>query len=246
MFRLLSRYNKALESNPILVTSLTTGFCYGAGDVVAQSLEMKTNGKTEIDKKRLIVFTLFGTCLGGPIYYFWFAKVDTMPRILGTIARWNERRNLVFHFSRELEHHTAKNTIGSMSMKQFRMSYKENFDSIQKPLIRSKTILVAKIYADQFIFSPFYIVFFMMTTGTALEYKNNEDQTVGANVSNAISKAWVGVKKKFIDIYITDCALWPLAQMANFAFVPTQYQAIFVNIINIGWNAFLSYASRNH
>jgi hypothetical protein len=39
MFKLLGLYNGALQSKPLLVTSLSTGVCYGAGDYIAQTLE---------------------------------------------------------------------------------------------------------------------------------------------------------------------------------------------------------------
>ena len=42
MFRILSVYNNALQSKPLLVTSLSTGACYGVGDYIAQTIEKKS------------------------------------------------------------------------------------------------------------------------------------------------------------------------------------------------------------
>ena len=39
MFGILGLYNRALQSKPLLVTSLSTGVCYGIGDYIAQSIE---------------------------------------------------------------------------------------------------------------------------------------------------------------------------------------------------------------
>lgn len=39
MFRLLRLYNCALQSKPLLVTSLSAGVCYGVGDCIAQTIE---------------------------------------------------------------------------------------------------------------------------------------------------------------------------------------------------------------
>jgi hypothetical protein len=60
--------------------------------------------------------------------------------------------------------------------------------------------LVAKIYADQFIFSVIYPVFFMMTTGVALDLTNNPEKINLSGLKNSISKAWTNVKNKFVQI----------------------------------------------
>jgi hypothetical protein len=252
---MLSFYNKALQRSPLFVTSLTTSFCYGVGDGIAQKIEIHQGKRTEIDKRRLGVFTLFGLALGGPIYYAWFSKIDKMPFLIEKIVKWNEQRLLTQHFRKQLSQNLKNNTLEDMSMKQFRLQFKNNFENIEKPLIRSKTVLVAKIYADQFIFSVLYPIFFMITSGTMLHIANNMDlenydknsvESVVESGKTGFMKSWQNVKDKFAQIYVMDCALWPLVQMANFAFIPSHLQPIFVNAINIGWNTFLSYASQNH
>lgn len=246
MFTLLSKYNAILQSKPLLVTSISTGVCYGIGDYIAQTIEKNQCKREQIDLKRLGVFTVFGTVAGGPIYYAWFSKIHNMPAFIETIVKWNEKRTLTRHFRKELNEHLLNNKISDMSMKTFRINYKAHFDTIQKPIIRSKTILVAKIYADQFVFSVLYPVFFMMTTGVMLDLINDPNERNFLGLTNSVKKAWKNVKNKFIQIYVADCAIWPLVQMANFAFVPEHLQPIFVNIMNIGWNTFLSYVSQGH
>ena len=243
---ILSAYNNALKAKPLLVTSLSTGVCYGLGDWIAQTIEKYQHKRDSYDIKRLGVFALFGTCAGGPVYYAWFSKIHNMPIFVENIVKWNEKRTLTRHFRQELNRHLENNDISSMSMKNFRTSYKAHFDIIEKPVIRSKTILVAKIYADQFIFSVLYPIFFMMSTGVMLDVVNEPDARTPSGIIKSISKAWMNVKNKFIQIYVADCAVWPLAQMANFAFVPEHLQPIFVNVMNIGWNTFLSYTSQSH
>ena len=135
-----------------------------------------------------------------------------------------------------------------MSMKTFREQFKHNFDTIEKPIIRSKTVLVSKVYADQFIFSVIYPIFFMITSGIMLDMANDvikeKNKLTFERCKESFQKSIENVKNKFVKIYIADCAIWPLVQMANFAFVPAPLQPIFVNCINIGWNAFLSYVSQ--
>ncbi len=246
MASILSAYNRALKSRPLLVTSLSTGVCYGLGDFIAQTIEKKQSKREKYDIKRLSVFTIFGTFAGGPIYYAWFSKIHNMPIFIENVVKWNEKRTLMRHFRQELNTHLNSNNLSNMSMKNFRINYKTHFDIIEKPVIRSKTVLVAKIYADQFIFSVLYPVFFMMTTGVMLDLTNNPNQISFGGFFCAVKKSWENVKKKFVQIYVADCAIWPLVQMANFAFVPEHLQPIFVNIMNIGWNTFLSYTSQSH
>lgn len=253
MYRLFSAYNRILEKHPLSVTSLTTGVCYGAGDYLAQKIEMKQGKRTEIDKHRLSVFALFGTFMGGPIYYGWFNKIDKMPLLVEKVVKWNQQRYITNEFRKQLHEHTKKNSIDTMSMKNFRVQFKDNFDMIEKPIIRSKTILVSKIYADQFIFSVFYPIFFMVSSGVLLENTKKEDlQYFKDNkkpnfekIKRSFDKSITNVKNKFAKIYVTDCAVWPLIQMANFAFIPGHLQPIFVNSINIFWNAFLCYVSQD-
>lgn len=37
--------------------------------------------------------------------------------------------------------------------------------------------------------------------------------------------------------------LWPFAQVVNFIFVPPEFQVLFVNVIGLGWNTYLSLAA---
>ncbi len=253
MYSLLRIYNKVLEKKPLTVTSITSGVCYGAGDILAQKIEIKQGKRESYDKHRIAVFTLFGTLMGGPIYYLWFRKIDKMPLLVERIVKWNQQRYLTNEFRKQLHQYTKNGTIDQMSMKNFRVQFRDTFDTIEKPIIRSKTILVSKIYADQFIFSVLYPVFFMFTTGVLLENTKHDDleyvKTNGSlnttKIVESCKKQINNIQQKFARIYITDCAVWPLIQMANFAFVPNSLQPIFVNSVNIFWNAFLCYVSQD-
>jgi hypothetical protein len=243
----LARYNRLLKANPLIVTSLTTGFCYGLGDFIAQTIEIKQEQSSSYNSYRLGVMGIYGIFLGGPVYYVWFSRIERIPQLLEKLVSWNEKRTLVAHFSRELGERINSNNIIDMSMKAFRNSYKANFEVIDKPIIRSKTILVAKIYADQFLFSPLYIGYFLLSTGLMMDLPSyNMKQPLYSQFKRSYLKTWENIKKKFVNIYVADCAVWPLAQMANFAFVPSHLQPIFVNVVNVAWNSYLSYASQGH
>uniref|UniRef100_A0A6C0EB84 Mpv17/PMP22 family protein n=1 Tax=viral metagenome TaxID=1070528 RepID=A0A6C0EB84_9ZZZZ len=252
MALLLRAFNNAMIAKPMLTTSIATGFCYGTGDGLAQTIDIKKGNREHYDTHRLLVFTLFGISMAGPIYYTWFRKIDTMPKLLEGLVKWNQTKHLTREFRKQLSDSLHKGNIENMSMKQFRQEFKNHFDTFDKPIIRSKTILVAKVYADQFIFSSLYPIFFFMTTGVLLantkkedfEYIKQNKNLNYAKINKSIVDSWENLKKKYLTIYIADCAVWPMAQMANFAFIPVAYQALYVNSLNILWNAFICYVSQ--
>ncbi len=251
--KLLSLYNNFIQKRPQLGTSVSTSLCYCAGDYLAQKIEIKQGKRKEIDYHRLGVFTLFGLCMAGPIYYQWFNKLNKVPALIEKVVKYNETRYLSLKFKHQLRDALKNDKVDNLSFKLFKQQFQENFNTIEKPLIRSKTVLVTKIYLDQFVFSILYPIFFMVSTGVLLKTTKKEDvnkmisdkQINTELIKNSFKESIENVKKKFINIYITDCAVWPLVQMANFAFIPPHMQPIFVNGVNIFWNAFLCYSSQD-
>ena len=87
--------------------------------------------------------------------------------------------------------------------------------------------------------------------GTGLLIDNTKRDENGVlfslkKLNSSFETNWNKVKDKYLTIYVTDCAVWPLIQIGNFAFVPAIYQPIFVNFINIFWNAFICYVAQGH
>jgi hypothetical protein len=243
LFRSFHWYSNILERKPFVVTSISTGICYGIGDYFAQNIEIRQKHREKIDYHRLAVFTGFGLIMSGPLYYAWFSKIDKMPIFLENVVRWNEKRILANNFKRELK----TQNVANISMKVFREQYKDRFEKLEKPIIRSKTILVSKVLADQLIFSSLYPIFFMIMTGILLD--NTKYDTIRTisyqQIKNSYNKSWLNIKEKYFEIYKTDCAVWPMAQMINFAFISPHMQPIFVNVGNIAWNTYLSYTSQS-
>jgi len=259
IFRL---YSVAMERHPKIGTSLTTGVCYGLGDVLAQKIEKMQNKRTEYDWHRTLVFTVFGTVLGGPIYYAWFSKLAKTPALLERIVKYNEARILRDKFGAKIREAMYNKQIDTLSFKQFREECKENFMRFEEPIVRSKTVLTAKILLDQFVFSTMYPIFFLITTGVMLKTSKplydsffEDDPTKKKTLRDSCNKELLkksfndgitDVKNKFMGIYLMDCAVWPMAQMINFSFMPQHLQAVYVNVLNIGWNTFLCYTSQSH
>lgn len=94
------------------------------------------------------------------------------------------------------------------------------------PGIRPTTI-VRKILLDQIVASPFFAFTFFMGMGT-LE---------GQSPKNS----WREFSQKFWAVYKADWTVWPAAQAVNFYAVPTQFRVMYVGMVTLCWNTFLSY-----
>ncbi len=248
---ILRAYTKALNSKPLLVTSISSGICYCTGDVLAQYVDKKIK---KYDYVRTINMTIFGISVGGPLYYIWFKKIHNIDKLFERLVKWNYERQLRSKLVNSFSRHIKDGKIDNMSMKDFRDAHQLKFNAINNDVVfRSKTILAGQVYADQFIFSAIYPVIFMMTTGMMIDNTKEEDleylkKNKFINTGKIIStfnKNWQNVKDKYLIIYSSDCAVWPLVQIANFAFIPSVYQPIFVNIVNIFWNAYICFVSQH-
>jgi len=251
MASLFRAYTHILNAKPLLITSISSCVCYCAGDQLAQYIELKTHKREKMDYQRTTVMTIFGLGVGGPIHYAWFKKVHHIDKLFEKLVKWNYERQLKAKLVNSFSKHIKDGQIDNMSMKTFRDLHKTHFDKMNNEIVfRSKTILAGQVYADQFIFSAIYPIIFMMTTGIIIDNTKREDfdyikehKFINIQkIKESYNKNWNNVKNKYLTIY----AVWPLAQIANFAFIPAIYQPIYVNILNIFWNAFICFVSQGH
>jgi len=84
-----------------------------------------------------------------------------------------------------------------------------------------------KILADQFFAAPFFAITFIFGMGL-LEDKR-------------ISECWREFIMKFPAIYLFDWIIWPPTQYINFKYIPQSARVLYVNIITVLWDIFLSY-----
>lgn len=49
------------------------------------------------------------------------------------------------------------------------------------------------------------------------------------------------VQSKFLPTYIADLMLWPPAQFVNFFLVPAYLRVVYVSVVTLGWNCYLSH-----
>ncbi|KAH7476296.1 hypothetical protein KRP22_000136 [Phytophthora ramorum] len=86
--------------------------------------------------------------------------------------------------------------------------------------------IIKKIAADQLVFSPPLSLAFFAYAGCS------EGKPLRETVDTAVAK--------LPPTLAVNWAVWPLVHVCTFGFVPLQYRILFINVVNIGWSAFLS------
>jgi len=213
-------YSGYLDTYPLVVKSITSGFMYGIGDIMAQGIESKQQNKDfKLDIKRLIIFTTFGTIIAGPMYHYWFNNLDRLPHLIKNMRIRNHERKFE-SFKKRAE------TIG-VDIKNLKYPA-HNITDLEKT-----SVITSKVLADQLIFSPIYLCIFFYSVDLMNGKTLNETKE--------------HLRKSFGNVFMADCALWPMAQMINFSYIPTKFAPFYVNILNLFWNTFLSItAHQNH
>lgn len=87
----------------------------------------------------------------------------------------------------------------------------------------NRTIL-ARVALDQGVFAPTFIGIFLSSMAV-LEGTSPQEK----------------LEKSYKPALLTNYMIWPFVQLVNFKFVPLDHRVLFVNLISIGWNCYLSY-----
>eukprot|EP00834_Sanchytrium_tribonematis_P008817 NODE_1204_length_1800_cov_0.690182.p2 type:complete len:170 gc:universal NODE_1204_length_1800_cov_0.690182:891-1400(+) len=87
----------------------------------------------------------------------------------------------------------------------------------------------ARLALDQFAFTPFSLTGFF--TGLSLIEGHSLDQIK------------VKLNEKFYDTLTTSWKVWIPVQSINLSVVPVQHRPLIIQIVALGWNAFLSYVN---
>lgn len=81
---------------------------------------------------------------------------------------------------------------------------------------------------DQLIFAPTFLPVFF----TALFTMEGHPQDIKPTL-----------KRDFVSVIKANWMVWGPAQLINFSVVPPPLQVLFANVVSLGWNAYLSFAS---
>ncbi|KAH6681021.1 Mpv17/PMP22 family protein [Plectosphaerella plurivora] len=83
---------------------------------------------------------------------------------------------------------------------------------------------VARVACDQGIFAPVMIGVFL--SSMAVLEGSDPQEKLDKNYRTALTSNYY---------------IWPAVQAINFTFVPLQHRLLFVNVISVGWNCYLSF-----
>ncbi|CAL8465020.1 g4555 [Coccomyxa elongata] len=89
----------------------------------------------------------------------------------------------------------------------------------------SNKAVVLKMLVDQLLWAPFFSCIFFAFTNTLA---GHPEATIPA------------IQNKLIPMMLANFAVWPIAHLINFKFIPSQQRILYINCIQIAWSAYLS------
>jgi len=121
-------------------------------------------------------------------------------------------------------------------------------DRVVGTCMKTKANVFYKVLADQVVYAPFAILaYFGYATATkSLGETSPPSPKEGVNHNTSTSSSFVDkLHKDFWPTFAADCAIWPLANVVNFRYVPLLYRATFTSVISLIWQTYMSIMAYN-
>lgn len=96
------------------------------------------------------------------------------------------------------------------------------------------TQVIPRVLVDQLMYAPCACAFYYVMMG------------VFDGVRDWEQIKETRLKPNWWPTFTTSLAVWPAFQLINFSIVPSHYRLLAVNVMNVGWNSYLSYRSTYH
>ena len=102
-----------------------------------------------------------------------------------------------------------------------------------------------KILADQVIYAPVVIGSVLLYTAVCKEMNGEQKPNGrdGDSMKRVKEDFEFNIRTKALEIYLYDCAVWPVASFLNYRILPERYMVTFYSVITVAWNCYLSWRS---
>jgi protein Mpv17 len=102
---------------------------------------------------------------------------------------------------------------------------------------------IARMSLDQFVIAPIFLALFFSYNAFLERRKYSSQMALTSLLDDWKSHLRMKMKSSYLEVLKANWKVWPAIQCINFAVIPLQYRLVFVNIIALGWNAYLSVAT---
>ncbi|CAN7048931.1 unnamed protein product [Brassica oleracea var. botrytis] len=220
MIKLWRWYQRCLTVHPVKTQVISSGFLWGFGDVTAQYITHSTAKPPPLLRLSVSCFRSLSLSLRSSNLCSFVDKDKEADRDAEFKVNW-KRVAITSMF--------GLGFVGPVGHFWY-----EGLDKFIKLKLRyvpkSTRFVAAKVAMDGLIFGPIDLLVFFTYMGYA----------TGKNTSEVKE----GLKRDFLPALALEGGAWPLLQIANFRYVPVQYQLLYVNIFCLIDSAFLSWVDQ--
>jgi hypothetical protein len=209
-------YMNALTSSPLITKTITTSFIGVLGDTLAQYIELR------VQTKKDDITTKSTTCINTTT----ISNNKNIPkyRLLSWLQKYDRRRGFSV---------LGENLLISGPLMHFAYNYMEEIIPIATEVavvgMSAHIAALTHVLLDNFVLDTFFVFIMFVTTGIAEGYMHQIIPQLRRDFIPTVKTAW-----------ISGLLMMPL-QFLLFRFLPLSLRVLGVNIIDIFWEAYISY-----